>query len=152
MHTENVYPVIQEFKTSETFKFLWLKYVKGFDLSKHCARCLLGEYSKIFPFGFTKGIELKNRPIDEYEAEYYYLCGVTHPYRWNNNLHIAFRAKRGETLEYNDGKTYIKIENAERIAIVSRESYLLHEKGINPAYYTCRNWQFAYQITNELNN
>ncbi|MEQ1906146.1 MAG: DUF6573 family protein [Pirellulaceae bacterium] len=37
-------------KQERAFKFLWLKYVRGFNPTHHCARCLNGNYSTLFPY------------------------------------------------------------------------------------------------------
>lgn len=131
-------PEISIFSTDRNFRYLWLKYVTGFDLSVHCAKCLVGEYSKR---RFTDGSLL----LDEFPAEYYYLCGVVMPYKWADNLHLAFRYKEGGRIEYNDGHTRIDISNAEAIPIRTLPSYSLHPKGKFVTYNTCRNWRFAYQ-------
>jgi len=138
------YPTIETFSTSQHFRYLWLKYVEGFDLSVHCARCLRGKYSARVNAGTIRAYELR---LNEAEARYFYLCGVTSPYCWNDNLHVAFRFKPGAVLTFNEKGTRIIIRNAERIEIKRQESYALSEHGNDPAYNTCRNWRFAYQMT-----
>ena len=122
MKTERC-PKIDFFSTSKNFKYLWLKYVTGFDLSVHCANCLIGNYSKKIP------IKDNTVLLDEFEAKYYYLCGVSIPYKWEDNLHIAFRYKEGGCIQYNDGHTRVVISDAEAIKIKSLNSYDLHPKG-----------------------
>lgn len=140
-------PIIKDFRTKENFGYLWLKYVNGFNLNVHCAKCLLGEYSNYFKFG-QHTTYLQDILLDEHPAKYYYLCGVTKPYRWRDNLHVAFEFAKGEKLEYWDGKTFLQIENARKIEIESRPIYRdIH--GTERAFYTCRNWMFAYQMTHE---
>lgn len=139
------FPRIVEFSTTERFSYLWMKYINGFDLNVHCARCLLGEYSKIFPYG--KAVRyLNNEVLNEYGAKYYYICGVTKPYRWKDNLHIAFRYKEGSGFIYNDGRTRLVMDNAEQIIIREQKEYRI-QFGDLAAYNTCRNWRFAYQMT-----
>ena len=36
--------IIKKLKVEKPFMYIWLKTVKNVDLSKHCARCLIGEY------------------------------------------------------------------------------------------------------------
>ena len=139
------FPIIKVFKTRERFGFLWLKYVTGFDLEQHCARCLLGEYSTIFQYG-KQTLEVLDKNLDEHRARWYYLCGVTKPYVWRKNLHLAFEYADGEVLEYKDDNTYILIENARRIPIEEQKHYMTIY-GNNSSYNTCRNWRFAYQMT-----
>ena len=139
-----MFPIISEFNTTETFGYLWLKYVTGFDLSVHCAKCLRGEYST------QLSADTKHEQfiaLNEHTCQYYYLCGVTKPYLWRKNLHIAFRYKKGSCIEYNDGETQVTIVDAERIPIKNLGDYGLERNGNKPAYCTCRNWRFAYQMT-----
>lgn len=139
------YPKLRIFKTTERFGYLWLKYVTGFDLSHHCAKCLLGEYSDAFHFG-EKNHDVINYQLDEHPARYYYICGVTKPYNWKRNLHLAFEYAEGEYVEYKDDYTYILIENAKKIPIIPLYPYMT-EHGADRSYNTCRNWRFAYQMT-----
>lgn len=143
------YPTIVKYETTEQFKYLWLKYVRAFNLLVHCARCLVGEYS-------TRVHPDRSRidgPVclDEFPpAPYYYLCGVTTPYRYADNLHLAFIQADGEVLEYNDGRTVIVIQNARRIDIPALQSYDLETYGHLAEYNTCRNWRFAYSIVHKI--
>ena len=138
-------PIIKEFRTNEHFGYLWLKYVNGFDLSKHCAKCLIGDYSKAFRYG-SNNVELRYYALNEHGAKYFYLCGVTSPYRWNRNLHVAFQYSQGESFTFEDGYTKLEILNARQIPIYARKYYnILH--GDEKSYNTCRNWRFAYQMT-----
>lgn len=141
----NNVPIIRLFKTQESFKYLWLRYIENFDLSQHCAKCFIGKYSSRFRFG-ANVTNIINAPLDEHSAKYYYLCGVTTPYRYANNLHIAFRYKKDSTIIYNDGKTIVEIVNAEKIEI-KITNYDKESVGKLPEYNTCRNWQFAYLMT-----
>lgn len=138
------YPTIEVFSTNENFKYLWLKYVVGFDLSVHCAKCLKGAYSR--HFGQMSPRRLYGARLNEAPAHYYYLCGVTTPYRWKDNLHLVFRYKPGSQVTYDDGRTGIVIKDAERIEIQQLPEYPLESCGCRSEYHTCRNWRFAYQI------
>lgn len=139
-------PTILHIEQNKLFKYLWLKYVTGVNLDVHCARCLEGWYSqKISPSLGSKEM----LRLDEHEGRYFYLCGVSSPYRWENNFHLAFRYKRGEQLEVNENGISIVIQDAERIPIVKQEFYV-HPKGNLREYNTCRNWQFANMIAGEL--
>jgi hypothetical protein len=125
-------PYIKEAKITANFKYLWLKYVKGFDITEHCAKCLLGEYEKqVSP----KGIFTGDLPI----APYYYLCGVSMPFVWANNFHLAFEAKEGSTLVIERNGIVLVIDNAVELEIKPPTIQLTHKK----EFTTCRNWQFA---------
>lgn len=140
-------PTILHIEQSKKFRYLWLKYVTGVSLDYHCARCLRGYYSdQVSPRVLSRdGIIL-----DEHEARYYYLCGVSSPYRWDNNFHLAFRYEAGSTLTVEDKGISITIADAVKIEIVRANTYD-HPMGDKPEYYTCRNWQFAQQIAGEFN-
>lgn len=88
-----------------------------------------------------------DKVLNEATANFFYLCGVTTPYRYRDNLHIAFRYKEGCQLIYDDGQTSLIIDNAERIEIIEQTSYEKEPSGSITEFNTCRNWRFAYQIT-----
>jgi len=140
-------PIIETIEITERFRYLWLKYVTGVNLEQHCAKCLKGQYSKkINPHvnGFEKIV------LDESHADYYYLCGVSIPYKWEKNFHLAFKYMQGSIIELERLGIKIKIRGAELIPIIPTplseiDSFHKHD----PAYNTCRNWQFATMIADE---
>ncbi len=134
-----MYPTITSLQTSSQFRYLWLKYVTGIDLEQHCAKCLLGNYSKHVGVTVESPLELT---LDEYPAQAFYLCGVSKPYRWSNNFHLAFVFKKGSLLEVDELGVRVEIRDAKRISITQREYD--HPLAVNPIYRTCRNWQFAH--------
>lgn len=134
---------IREIKVHGRFKYLWLKYVTGVDLSVHCARCLKGAYSNKVGTKVTEG---KDIPLDEAEAKAYYLCGVTMPFNWSKNFHLAFVEEEGSLLEVSENGIDIVIENARRIDIVPDYINPYDPNAHKKAYSTCRNWQFAYMF------
>lgn len=128
---------IKLIKVENEFKYLWLKTVEDVDLSVHCARCLKGKYdSRIRPF---KGI-LEDLELDD---KIYYLCGVSQPYKWSDNFHLAFVPSEGNVVDVNEHGIHIIIENAERINISPDYIDSKNPKSHEYAYKTCRNWQFA---------
>ena len=144
------FPTLELFKTTENFRYLWLKYVTGFDLSVHCAKCLVGQYSQYFKIGGVQTRSAIGLRLFESYARYYYLCGVTTPFRWEDNLHLAFEYEKGSQVVYWDGKTEIVIRDARRIDIKELPSYDLDPHGKLAEYHTCRNWRFAYQMVHGL--
>lgn len=140
-----LYPTIRIFETRQRFRYLWAKYVTGINLNVHCARCLLGDYSK----KVAPDKCIINTVFDEHQSKYYYICGVSTPYVWANNFHVAFEFCPNNILDYDDGNTHIVIENARQIPIKSQD-YRSAKFGNNRSYTTCRNWQFAYQIKDEI--
>lgn len=136
---------INSIKINKNFMYLWLKSVDGVDLSNHCAKCLLGKYDDRVN---NKIIEKHNIELDDNKI--YYLCGVSKPYVWNNNFHLAFRYKENSVIKYENNGIEVIINNAEMLPI--NEKYI-DKSDINAnkkEYYTCRNWQFAYYYKNYL--
>ena len=73
------------------FRYLWMKRVWDFRPSQCCAQCLTGPY--VEGIGPDMGpVELR---IPAEEGEVFYLCGVSKPYDYALNLHLALRAKPG---------------------------------------------------------
>ena len=135
------------------FKWLWAKYVKAGNIEKHCAACLLGQYSK--KFSGSTNQKLLSKPVlkmDEFPEEGYeaiYFCGVIkkgylnkHPLRnnYSHNVHFAVIPKKGKIDTYYFEDWHVEIQNGiiERIP----EVYELPEKFFispyTPHYYTCR--------------
>lgn len=127
------------FESNEIWMYLWLKYITGVNLNVHCAKSLLGIYSK--------KINAKNKKfsieLDEDTVEYFYLCGVTRPYIWKNNFHLAFKKKDGEKFEYVFNGTKVIVENAEKIDFSMADVDWNNPNAKKRDYITCRNWQFA---------
>jgi hypothetical protein len=135
------YPIIKTIKINTEFSYLWLKYVDDFDLSNHCAKALVGSYSKLI---FSKMTSAKDLLLNEADSKLYYLCGVAKPFNYKNNFHLAFKYSKGNKIAIDENGILIIIENVERIVIKKRDFYN-HEKRENKRFTTCRNWQFAYQ-------
>jgi len=125
------------------FKYLWLKTVTGFDESCHCAKCLIGRHSKDF------GKHMK--PDEFIELPYkqgtlLYFCGVTVPYVWEANMHLAGIVKAGaiSATQLHNG-TDLEVIGMERVAILPDKALeLFPERGKD--FLTCRNFQFAAQV------
>ena len=118
-------------------------YVNDVDLSKHCKPCLKGYTSKKIT-KWTRHEE--NVCLDESEAKYYYLCGGSYPYKWENNFHLAWKEKSGASFEYSFNGITIRLKNAERIGFSKEDIEKTQKYADNPEYYTCRNWQFANKV------
>lgn len=120
------------------FRYLWLKRVIGVDLNQHCARCLLGKYvENISP-------RTPHHPEIELEDGVYYLCGVSLPYVWEKNFHLAFCYSEGSRIEYESNGISVVIENAERMPILESSIDESHPKAGKKEFRSCRNWQFAH--------
>jgi hypothetical protein len=89
--------IIEEITIEKEWSFIWLMYVNGLNLEKHCKPCLKGYTSK------KVGVWTRhdhNVHLDEGKAKYYYLCGGSKPYRWEDNFHLAWKEKVDESFEY----------------------------------------------------
>ncbi len=94
----------------------------------------------------------ENVSFDELEAQYYCLCGESLPYMWEDNFHLAWKEKEGESFEYSINGITIKLKNAKRVEFSQENIDKTHEHADKPEYYTCRNWQFANKIKNNLHD
>lgn len=134
---------IAEIRISAPFRYLWLKYVRGIDLNAHCAECLLGDYSELVsPALGREGYDLT---LDEYPGEIFYLCGVSKPYDWERNFHLAFRLAPGEAFTCEERGVFVTMTNAQRIDF---EAFDARNRSTSPnrtkpVFNTCRNWIFA---------
>jgi hypothetical protein len=80
----------------------------------------------------------------------YYLCGVSRPYKHDNNFHLAFRASANpEAVICSSLYTgaQFKIQGAEAIPF---DSFAAYSKYLSKSdkYLTCRNFQFGAQFFN----
>jgi hypothetical protein len=122
------------------FRYFWLKRVHGFDPSQHCARCLKGHYidavSATMPT--NRRIHIEADP-----GEVLYLCGVSAPYVWDRNFHLALIVEHGarvRTTAYTGDE--IEIDGADFLEFDDHAARrLFPEKG--EAFLTCRNFQFG---------
>ena len=131
---------IKTLDVNAPFRYLWLKHVTGVDLNVHCARCLQGEY--------INGISPRNPHTTDIELNdgVYYLCGVSLPYVWEKNFHIAFEYKADSRIEYENNGISVVIENAARLPVSEEYVDSSHPKAWKKEFRTCRNWQFAHYL------
>ncbi|MEZ6094442.1 MAG: hypothetical protein R3C03_09440 [Pirellulaceae bacterium] len=135
----NNFPLIRvEVKQERAIRFLWLKYVTGFNPKVHCARCLIGKYSKRFPYtsGYVPRQTIEGA-LDENNSPWIYLCAVTG--RWEWNVHIAGQYEAGSMVTYSDDRIDVEIQNFKRTPIDGSKS-----PEAEPEFATCRNWQFGW--------
>lgn len=133
--------IIRKFESKNKWNYLWGKYITGINLNVHCAKSLLGDYSKLIDKDKLIGSDLR---LDEFDSDIFYLCGVARPYNWHNNFHLALRYKEGNNIIANRNGLYLEIENAEELPIDFNFDKCDNELKYKKAYGTCRNWQFAY--------
>lgn len=134
--------VIGTEQQTAAFTFLWAKYVSGLNEAVHCARCLVGPYSKVVKLGIGTGEHILDTPFNAWD--YFYLCGVTR--HWNTNLHLAARPSPGRvaTVTSYNGVTF-GIPDFEAIPIQPLPAGF---RGYDAKFTTCRNWQFGVQQYN----
>jgi len=135
---------IKQISVSKPFMYLWLKHITGVNLNVHCAKCLIGEYVDAVNNRITT---VNDITIDD---GIYYLCGVSKPYVWDNNFHLAFEYSQGEVLDYCNNGIHITIENAKSLPISEKFIDVTNAKAKYKSYYTCRNWQFANYLNTRL--
>lgn len=136
--------IIERLEFYRPYKYIWLKKVFGVDLSKHCAKCLIGEYHPRFNWNIKtyKNIGLKGGVVP------YYICGVDGTYK--HHFHLAFREKKGSNIEMLCEEAYVKIIDAEAIPIKLCFVDFTHPNIKNQAFATCRNWWFAHWFAKEI--
>lgn len=133
--------VFRNLEISVPFRYLWFKYITGINLNVHCANAFKGDYSKLIGTATTAAEEIV---FDEFEANVFYLCGVSKPYNWEKNFHLAMIAAEGEKFSFDEFGIRADVEGARRIKITSGAmNEINHPKIVQKAFNTCRNWQFA---------
>jgi hypothetical protein len=127
-----------EVKLEREIRFLWLKYVTGFDPRVHCARCLVGKYSKLFPFSRSYvEPQVIEGALVEHASPWIYLCGVTKKWEWN--IHIAGQYEPGSHVSYEDERIRVEIVDFKQTPIDASKS-----PDATREFATCRNWQFGW--------
>lgn len=127
-----------------SWRFLWAKHVTGFAQHTHCARCLKGHYET--RFGLDTPIGVKVALTGYKHGDIIYFCGVSKPYNWEKNLHLAVRVARGK-------QCGILSVNGDRIHITGAETIEFNDASAISAfpsrgkeYLTCRNFQFGAEM------
>lgn len=143
MNSENM--IITEFVSEANWMYFWGKYVTGVNLNNHCAKSLIGTYTTKFNSDTKK---LNDIVLDEADSDIFYICGVSKPYRYNRNFHLALRKSIGKKVSYCKNGITIKVLNAEILPIVFDVKECQHPKAAAKEFATCRNWQFAYLYQN----
>lgn len=122
------------------FRYFWLKRVHGFDPAQHCARCLKGHYVDA-----VNATMVTNKPIhiEADPGDLLYLCGVSAPYVWARNFHLALIVEHGglvRTTAYTSD--VIEINGCDLISFDDAEARRrFPDKG--EAFLSCRNFQFG---------
>lgn len=130
--------VVERALFRNTYRILWLRYVNGVDLSNHCMKSLMGENDKRVR-GFMRSLPV----IELNSSPFYYLCGVDVGWRWDRNMHIAFREREGSVIDIDNELFSVRIVNAEQIPIRSEDIDHTLPQSSDKRFSTCRNWWFA---------
>ncbi|MFJ8430489.1 hypothetical protein ACIQ9P_04195 [Kitasatospora sp. NPDC094019] len=130
---------------SRAYRHLWLKYVTGIDLGRHCAVALHGRYSRLINEEIKQPttVELNEFP----HAIAWYLCGVTvSPYRWEDNPHLAVESAPGHTQDLQVQDLTVHLDGVRPIPFTDADIPSDDPNSGDPDFATCRNWQFAHHL------
>ncbi len=141
---------IDIYSQGKRWKWLWLMYVNGVDLNYHCQQCLLGVKSRKLRDVLLSGKGENIRLNESKNTNYYYLCGGSMPYKWENNFHLAWEEVDGEMLVVDEQGIEVVIENAVRVNFSKDDINYSLKNASNKWFNTCRNWQFANKVSDEL--
>ena len=135
----------------QNYKYLWLKYIESVDLSQHCQNTFVGLSSRKFGTRFIANarapLEFNDIRLNEIiEPKAYYLCGVSDPYYWDHNFHLAFIPQKGNRLIKSGRGLELSILDAVEVKITPNFIDFRHPAAKDRDYATCRNWQFAWQV------
>lgn len=136
--------VIEACQFKRSNRYIWLKKVTGVDLTKHCARCLLGEYHPLFGKQLKSAVGLKLKGGETP----YYICTVDGTY--THHFHLAFREKQGAVIDIDCPEARVLIRDAEALPIDARNIDPADQHIGDKAYSTCRNWWFAHWYAKEI--
>jgi hypothetical protein len=125
-------------------EFFWLKKIQGSDISKCCAKSLIGQTDNRIFEATAKGrsptaVEIDLIPEAKYKA--YYICGLSKNYRWEDNTHVAFVPDESCSVLVDNEQVTLRISNAREIKF---QTYVPRPQGeYTQKQRTCRNWIFA---------
>ena len=105
---------------TNTYQFLWLKTLTGFDQRYHCEPGLKGIRSPLippstgkYPAGFTV------EGIIEPAEPYVYFCGVVPPAKGiADNLHVLMIRDEASTISYEDANVSLLVTGMRRLPIL----------------------------------
>ena len=132
----------------QRYRFFWIKYVKSVNLEEHCQPCLKGPTSKLLGTrdigGATTSVIKADLMLNESAAEFIYICGVTEPYNWASNFHMALRVQAGESCRKTWPGIDIELESAVELEISDAHMDQEFHRFVERLYRTCRNAHFAW--------
>ncbi len=125
------------------FWVLWLRYVRGFDGSQHCAKCLVSTSDRRVHKGMLCDTDI---PLDygAIENPYTYLCGVSAQLKYENNLHLPMLYAPGKTAQaVTHTGDIVTVSNMEALSITALPDGF---RGLSRKFTTCRNFQFGVEF------
>lgn len=131
------------------FRYLWLKEVKAFNPEFHCAMSLVGSYNKSFSPKMPANTEIE---ADYPEGALLYFCGVTTPYKWNDNFHLAGSVKSGESLSITTHLGDELIVKGLELIYFDDKAARRNHPNLSAKFLTCRNFQFGSQVLERTPN
>ena len=128
----------------DNFSSIWLKGVRAVDLNTHCITTFIGSRYKVI----DRKLPVQTFSIEPAVGEEaLYLCGVTYPYRWADNAHLAIRPNPDAQWH---GDAHVP---GLRVTMLGAEPIFgWGESDVDPnhpmfgdrLYRTCRNLQFGW--------
>lgn len=139
----------------DTYRYLWLKSIRGVDLTQHCATVFIGPYHPDVDAKAPDSQTIEFEP--DPDAIAYYLCGVTsHPKWYARNAHLAFVPTPDGSwcgtagdVDSDSHRTLLHADLVGAEPVFGWGPHSIpdtdpnrHRKG----YATCRNYQFAHHL------
>lgn len=148
MHLSVIYHSAAGEPLRAAWRFLWCKSAEAFDPRQHCAKCLKGRYETRFGLDMPADdmVDLDHGP-----GALLYFCGVSKPYRWDRNLHLAVRVT-GDPQDIASATAW----NGDKVTIAGAEEVPFNDEAaragypaLGAAFLTCRNFQFGAQMARD---
>ncbi len=128
---------------SRCFRWLWGKYVTGFNPKHHCRACLLGERLSIFSGVLAAPLNTRFvTALTPARGNHVYLCGG-HSRGYGSNLHVALVADRGHVCSIVTSDIRIEIVGWRRVAIPDIDSETRLRLGLTVPFARCRCFRFG---------
>jgi hypothetical protein len=129
--------------------WLWAKYVRGVNPSRHCTNSLRGSYSKHFSKwspSLSSSIAFDEKPPGSFGA--IYLCGVSSRgyakhLNYPHNVHIAIQPEDGVSDEWSFENWRVDIRNGRLLVIPDAKDLPAQYQSLPAEFTTCRIFRWA---------
>ena len=130
----------------EGYRFLWARYVRGFDARRHCQPCLVGPTASGFGVGTAHRVGRFDFELDRrYPYDFLYVCGLASgpkEERGAKNLHFPLRHEPGATARIATFNGYeLVAHDAVEVTIPERQAK--GWSGLDEETLGCKNFRFA---------